>query len=447
MKKVSKAPIYVLFFAIITAGTVRVEAQKFRGFYGSNSTTYPPNVGRYYKPVYSKHHRNRLANSPSVNYRSNPATNAARFFVQPFQGFYPTTYPPAGIIINILPAGTTSGNGMYNYYKGPNRNEWDYNNFNRVPNGSRTVKINGDWFYEIDGNYYRADNIQNLSNTNMRLSRYERDNYNITNSYNDEKVGYVTDRNRSSGNAPHVTRKKQPVKTVYVNDSYEGENMEYASTRQVDNQILISQKEQEALKSENKQLRQAEQQRLAKEKEIMDAARKRQIQENERAQEELYDTRKRSTKEIDAEGVRQNEATKRVEEELNDTRKQSAREIEAERKRQNKENKQAEEELNNTRKQNAKDIEQARRDQKNIEEKRAKEQQEADKEYEKRRMEATRNNGTDNELYSNLKIGDTVDQIPKNSKEIKIDGKKMYVSPRNVYYRKEQGKYRVVGMQ
>jgi hypothetical protein len=170
------------------------------------------------------------------------------------------------------------------------------------------------------------------------------------------------------------------------------------------------------------------------------------MQQSERAKEELDDTRKRSLKEIESRRERQNRQTTLAQEELNDVKKRSVREIEAERKRQIKENRQAAQELNNIRKQNAQQIEQARRDKKALEDKRARAQQEADREYEKQQVEAARNNATTNELYSNLKIGDRVNQIPENSREIKIDGKKTYVSPQNVYYRKQQGKYRVVGM-
>jgi hypothetical protein len=458
MKKLFKVPLYVLSFLIVTIGTVSVEAQEFRGFYGSNRTAnYSGNASRYYKPNYSKHYRNRVANSPSVYYGGNPAINAAGFFIQPFQGFYPSTYPPASIIINILPAGTTPGHGMYNYYNGSNRygNNWrdqqlnegqGYNNYNPLPYGSRTVKINGDWFYEIDGNYYRADNTRNRSNRNTGSGRYEVNRYNTRGSYdNDDRVVYVTDRN-SRGNATYRSDKKQAAKGVYVDNSYEGESPEYSDTRQVDRVLLLSAKEQQALKAENEHLREAAQQRLANEKKVMDAERKRQMQQSERAKEELDDTRKRSLKEIESRRERQNRQTTLAQEELNDVKKRSVREIEAERKRQIKENRQAAQELNNIRKQNAQQIEQARRDKKALEDKRARAQQEADREYEKQQVEAARNNATTNELYSNLKIGDRVNQIPENSREIKIDGKKTYVSPQNVYYRKQQGKYRVVGM-
>jgi hypothetical protein len=62
--------------------------------------------------------------------------------------------------------------------------------------------------------------------------------------------------------------------------------------------------------------------------------------------------------------------------------------------------------------------------------------------------EAKRNNesGT-NAFYSNLNIGDIVDQVPQNSKVFTIDGKQTYSSPGNNYYQKQKnGKFKVVGI-
>ena len=445
MENLLKAPSYVLLFAIIISITVTADGQEFKGFYGSNNTVnYSGDASRYYKPGYSKHRRRHFTNTPPF-YGGSPTVNAAGVIIQPFQGFYPSTYP-AGITIHILPAAHTPL-GMYNYYDGRDRNDWDFNNYNRLPNGNRTVRINGDRFYEMDGNFYRADYIPNRYDRNMPGNRYSKDRYDWNDRYdNDNRVMYVSGDDRND-NGRYVSRDKEPSKIVYVDNVNEGNHLNYPNAQQVTNTLLATQREQDALELENRQLRKAEQQRLENERELIDAERKRLIKENEQAREELDETKKFSRKEINAERERQSRESRRSDEELNDIRKRSAREIEADRARQTKENKQPEPELNNMRKRNAQQVEQARRDQQILDEKRVKEQREADREYEKRQMQAARNYSNDNELYSNVEVGNTVDRLPKNSREIKIDGKKTYVSPGNVYYRKQQGRYRVVGMQ
>ncbi|MEO6546630.1 MAG: hypothetical protein ABIN94_01470 [Ferruginibacter sp.] len=58
------------------------------------------------------------------------------------------------------------------------------------------------------------------------------------------------------------------------------------------------------------------------------------------------------------------------------------------------------------------------------------------------------NESEENTLYNNLKIGDTVKQVPKHSKVIIINGEKTFISPGHIYFQTQpDGRFVIVGME
>lgn len=255
----------------------------------------------------------------------------------PFRGFYGNANTPGDIVINVLPAGLppSAGTSNYNYYNGTDfrrnstgnvqfTNRVGDDGYRQLPVNGGRIKINGNWFYEMNGNYYRADYVDNAGRSNAAANSRGGNNYFSLEEGSVKGNNVFLPSQARNDNANYTNVVRPATKAAYADNDSENGNAEYLYRRQADNLLIMSQQEQQALKAENAGLKQQLQQKDAAEKAAMKA--------------------------------------------------------------------------------------------------------EAD-------------------MYSNLKEGDTVDRIPRNSKEVTIDGKKTYLSPGNTFYRKENGKFRVVGKQ
>jgi len=342
----------VIFLIVAVASTASVGAQEFRGFYGnSRELITPAPSSRYYRSGRSTNN-----NSGYILSKRN-AYNYERDAYYPDEDSYllssgnRSAYPAPNLIINIFPADYTRTPGKSEYYNRSRENNYyninsypPNNNRNRIPTGIKTVKINGDRFYEMNGNYYRVDGFENQNPINYQTYPPQ-EKYNVVGGH-------------ETGNGVFIPANDEAVNSDYLIDRYNNPSNKYADKRTVDNTVSRLQKEQKALQEENDRL-------------------KRKVNEQQAAE-----------------------------------------------------------------------IEQQRRFQMLREENQAKEQQEA-KKNDVRLKEAEANNQSEaNAFYSTLNVGDTIDQIPQNSRAITIDGKKTYVSPQNVYYQKQKnGKFTVVGME
>jgi hypothetical protein len=337
-------------FVIAVSSAISVEAQKFRGFYSSRELRNNESSSRYYRPGRSSNQNYGYvrSNNNALNYRSNSAYPDDYLYQASDENSY--VHPAANLTINIfapdythLPATQEHFNRNASSYTDNNRNYYPPDN-NRITVGSKTIKINGNRYYEMNGNYYRVNPFENQNPLNYQTN---------------QPIGeYNKVRDQQIGNGFYTPAINERGNSNYLVDGYDGMYNTNTGKRSVDNDIVTLQKQQRTLQQENDALKQK----------------------------------------------------------LNE--------------------------------QQATLVEQQRRQQMIKEDIAAKEQQQVQK-NDIKQNEARKKDATEaNPLYSNLNIGDTVDQIPQNSKIITIDGKKTFISPRNIYYQQQKNsKFTVVGME
>ncbi len=337
MKKIVEKRTVLLLLLGVMIGAEGCSAQEFRGFYGND---YPPaQVAK--RTVFKRDLRRFDYPAPTsglFNYYGSGGYYAGGYSSQLFRGFYGNTIPQPSVIINILPAGAqpATGSNNYTYYNGTGNMRYNRNNFDpynqtggngypQLPANAVRRKIDGTWYYEMDGNYYRADYFDNTGNNNLTPNSRGGNNY-----FSVEEGNNIFMPSQARNGNGYYTNTSRPLTDAnYAARGNEYTDRTYEKNSKKSNRLMWKQ-EQQAIEAENAQLKQKLQQREA--------------------------------------------------------------------------------------------------------DKKAEAQAEAD-----RRAEA--------DMYSDLKIGDTVEKIPGNSKEVTIDSMKTYLSPGNIFYRKVNGKYKVVGRQ
>ncbi len=160
MKKRKGRNCFIVFFVIAAALTISVEAQEFRGFYGSSRelNNHAPS-SRYFRSARSTNKNSGYIYSTrdAFNYESSPCYPYGHFY-KSFKE-HRAAFPATNLTINIFSPDYTRVAGTPEYY---NKSS-DYNNYNkryypsnnRRPAGTQTIKINGERFYKMNGNYYR----------------------------------------------------------------------------------------------------------------------------------------------------------------------------------------------------------------------------------------------------------------------------------------------------
>ena len=144
--------------------------------YRYNNNYYSNNyyrAGYIHRPVFMYGPRYTVIprSSISIQFGGNPYYYSQGYFYGYYGGYYQSVFPPFGLRIGVLPFGYTrffSGVNPFYYYNGIYYRQYDDNSFEVVdapmdatvsslPKGARSVLVNGEKLYELNGTYYKAD--------------------------------------------------------------------------------------------------------------------------------------------------------------------------------------------------------------------------------------------------------------------------------------------------
>jgi len=132
----------------------------------------PVVIAKPYSPyAYGARYYSVPQGSISITFGGNPYYYFGGSFYQPYNGYYRPVFPPVGIHVGMLPPGyipILGGPGPYYFGNGAFYRRYDDHSYEVVdapmgaqlsslPKGARSVRINGEKFYELNGTYLKED--------------------------------------------------------------------------------------------------------------------------------------------------------------------------------------------------------------------------------------------------------------------------------------------------